>query len=741
MSPNKQGYYDGPKYTRDGENKRLILNKAIAFKKTWDDFKQGIEVTAPTELNDTNAWPVIENLYKDKEKVKWGKLMENYGLDLFFCTESEVQDFLVNELFESDRNVSKKTYLNGICSDIRGFFRAIGREHGIGDGQVYEHMTENYIMTGNPMTTGTQEILVKKLKEKGAKTGDSINKDKMGSPVSAIGGYICMMFHLANLMEKVKRWEMKELKQAANLENLANLIIMYAFLLHEGTRPGDVQNHLEHENLYFPLHKKVYWLTLVFLKPDTLRYLVKENKIPRFYEGLFKGKDKKVILGRVKAMMPAEYNSIDLPMIYIICIKIMLSIGVNLKKKVFKDGLNITSLRYRLNKDTLFDQLTCYSFRYGAAEDDFKGQIDPRWTRRRMGHTKNSDMKDQYANNREKRVLFDCEPIPLGMDNYTEVTDSNIIKIEFIDVSVSGCTYDTNWLDNAFKQESNDSNKFKYTDEELHSFKQDFIDTDEKITKFIEGVPNANGSDADGSDTDGSDTDNIEYEIENEWYKSIPLGFNFTWQSKMIPNKLKEVYDESQKILQEFFENVETPNIMPEIWSFPQIQYGNWRGLVNLNDDDIVKLTSQQEVPTSNKRKLSSISAAGPSKSAGGPSKGLTDEDIITFETIEPNNHVVILCLVPDKWSLKVPNIESDKYVWIAKAETCTVLKSGIRANFSGKFMFNNTKELDKPLQIDNKSQTIQIKETSIIKVYEDEELTLNNSDIDDIVEWIKVYT
>ena len=205
------------------------------------------------------------------------------------------------------------------------------------------------------------------------------------------------------------------------------------------------------------------------------------------------------------------------------------------------------------------------------------------------------------------------------------------------------------------------------------------------------------------------------------------------------------------------FEDVEAPTIIPEIWSFPQVQYGNWRGLLKLKDDDIreyaEKLAQEeaQGVQTSNKRKLKSIagsskassSKASSSKASSSKSKkkGLTLDDIITFETIEPENHVVILCLEPDKWALKIPNTQPAKYVWIAKAHTCDILKSGIRANFNGKFMFNATKELDKPLQLDNKSQTIQIKETAIIKVYLDEELTLDDSDIKEISDWVNIHT
>ena len=157
----------GVKYTKDGENARTIVNKAYAFMKTWDSVLSGAEVVEkPADMTDTTAWAALEKMYGNKDRVRWAKRMAEEGLNLRSCTESDVKDFLIRELFQTDRKVNTTSYVADICSDVRGMFRAIGREHRWGGGQNYDHLMEFLVNSGNPMTTATEDALKAQVKEK-----------------------------------------------------------------------------------------------------------------------------------------------------------------------------------------------------------------------------------------------------------------------------------------------------------------------------------------------------------------------------------------------------------------------------------------------------------------------------------------------------------------------------------------------------------------------------------------------
>jgi hypothetical protein len=179
--------------------------------------------------------------------------------------------------------------------------------------------------------------------------------------------------------------------------------------------------------------------------------------------------------------------------------------------------------------------------------------------------------------------------------------------------------------------------------------------------------------------------------------------------------------------LNELLETVDKPRITPELWSFPQIMYGNWRKLLEIPDtlapkDLIMKPKKQQErqerqEPPAKKQRIEEE----PPEIA----------DANCIEDIEPNDHIVILCRdTRDPCRLKLPNI--DEFVWIAKAKAAV----SKRGKFSGVFYTNKEHDITKPLHVRNGNiETMTITDDSLVKIYaaDDEEFSLTPENIQEI--------
>jgi hypothetical protein len=334
-------------------------------------------------------------MYSDKVKVNWLAKMEQHGIDVLNCSEATVRSFLKSILID-DSKATRKSYINKSASVIRGLFRAIGREHAMKDAKVFDHLGIPLVNSGNPMTTATERYLEEQLKEKVA-AGGIDDAERRGAPVSIVVAITTLVYHLSFTMTRYIKFESKKLMDFSPIHNSAMLCLLYAILMHDGSRPGDITEHLEHSWLFFALHEKVYWLVFVLLSPKCLKYMLAKGISSYVYYGLYKGKDKKFVLERRKGMMPLPFNGIDLFMIYLICMRcVMAVLPQSISQMVFK-SVNYTALRSRRNKKMNILDFTFYSYRYACAEEDKKGNINESWTRQRMGHTDTSNEKDEYA--------------------------------------------------------------------------------------------------------------------------------------------------------------------------------------------------------------------------------------------------------------------------------------------------------------------------------------------------------
>lgn len=751
MSGRGRGRYQrsnhGIVYTRKGENTEYVAQKTFAFKSIWPQILEdpSIDIDSlqkPNDITDIMAWNELTKMLKEKDKFAWLMRIHRANINPLRCTDQELRDFLVKEFFESDRKIGRINTLTGYCSEIRRMLFAIGREYDYGNGHEESHVRVVYAYTGNPMTPSTEQYLVRKYQENPPPAPNPDEPyNKHSYPISVAIAFINMIWVFAKMMDLVKKWELKKFKHTPRIENLCMLILMYIFLLHEGGRPGDANNmETKHSELWLithPFDYTVYWLTLVFIRPETLAFLLAGNKIAKIVVGNFKGKDKQYYLHRIKAVIPAPFNSIDILTIYTICMRMVIytTNGTNLTDKIIKNGLQTSSLRHRI-VHKIFKWFTFYSFRYAAAEEDKKAKIPDSWTRQRMGHTENSTQKDKYADNKGRRVTYGEDgkpqkPLPLGMDMYERPTNPDHIKLECVIVPATGITYETDWLEKTFPDSE---------DGDMKEAKEDFMTTSKMVADFIDAPSQEEKIKAKHALLQRF-KEHTTREKNPAWYSIIPLGFHIKLPSSIVPDLIRTIYNEAKSHLEEAFSGINTPKVIPELWSFPQVVFGNWRNLLTIKrnsktdmeepvtgslpipeddeedvDDDIPGPSIHQP-PTKKARKNTA-------SETGSETESVTEA--LDIEDIEPNDIVIIYATLPKKSKkntkktdtsiFKLPNFP-DKHVWVSKAVHVEKIDENT-ASYQGYFYYNATQNIMDPMNVRKNYETITIKEDSVVKIF-----------------------
>lgn len=712
----------GAQYTRASENTTHIQQKAYAFENTWNDFKKNrktIQLQRP-HLVSEDAWTELIGLFNDSKKTNWlvkveSKLQEK-GKHIMFCSDDDVKVALMEII--TIESPSKK-YIKNICSMVRSAFRVIGREHSWGNGEEFKNLGKPLVFSGNPMTSAHEYAIIKE------KCKNSKSRGKHGSAVSVVIVYMMMICYLDKLLAWVSMFVKGSIKQTERIVNFAYLVMLYAFLMHESSRVSEITKILKHENLYIPLHDHVYWLTLVFIKPETLAYLLSNNVLTHYVIELYKGKKLQQVRPRMKSVIPCPYNSIDLMFMYIVCMRIILTINpFALCTLVFKQNLNYTSLRSMHAKmHDIFKLIKYYCLRYTAAEEDIRGNIPPFWTRFRMGHTFTSNVKDQYAKN-NNRVKVDDKDLAIGMDVFENATDPKIIPFEFNDLENSRPTYNPSWSATTFK----DNQEMQY----------DFENTHIMVKKMLEG---------EDEDTKTILLDRLKETAILEWLKLIPFGDHMKLSPKLYPSSFFRFFTNARKRALVYFTTVDEPSCIPELWSFPQVVYGNWRKLLNIkcaSPPPLERIKSgtkdgdTKDIDTKGDASDNASDNASDSDSDNGWSDGFEISDI------EPNNVVVICCENgKDVCALRVPSL-NDKYVWIVRVKSVKLLQKrthdGLQmANIKATFFKNNERDFTQT-SFPSITTTIKVCETSIFHIFEEENtnVTLDDSQIDEITNFIQ---
>lgn len=721
----------GPKYTKAGENESTIQSKAFMFRNIWEKFKTGggrdkTAVKKPDDMNDDVAWEAVEGVFSDSKKILWLEKLEDANLDILFCTETELRKVLV-ELFDKNNSMKKKG-VNNTCSVIRSMFTAIGREHSLDDGKVYKLFGNKLVDSGNPMSSATERIIVNIVKAKRAKAianGEVFDDlEKQGSPVSIVVAYVALLANLSEVMQKYKRWTIGELKAPANMINLASLVMLHGFVLHEGARPGDVFEVMTQSCLWFPLHEKVYWLTLVLLKPATLKFLLEGNLLKHFNVGNYKGKLQQTVFNRMKTSIPCPFNSLDLVCIYVICMKMVLHMIPDMvnAKKLFKK-INYSALRMRQNNKMKFGNFTWYSFRYAAAEEDKLGKIKKQWTQARMGHVTGSSVTQRYTENKDARVIVDDTQVKLGMDVYTAATNNKQIALEFMPIAGRGIVYDESWLDTAFADAPS-------------SVMKDFVECANIVKEFIEGK---------GEDKAWAVEEIMKRVAEpaEEWWKEVPFGLHVKLPEALTPGPLRTLYDVSIGFLSKMFAGVPKPIIIPEIWSFPQIIYGNWRPLIGdtVFTMPLVVDAGGGEVNKKRGRDCGKGGGRGRGEEAveeeEDESSVMSWEDGFDLKKVEKGDTIIINCEESDGFTMRVGNTKFN--VWVAQVVSLKMSKvTPGSLSVRAKFLFNPSKDITHTMRVNKKIRSVTVAETSMVEVYNEKITKLTKKNISDIIAFME---
>lgn len=600
----------GPEWTPAGQNETIIQHKAAVFTKIFKKYPDLGSSCDLSVLQKDDFTP--DEVWKDcmESFVRYRLILQQLskaGYNPLFCTEDDVRNFLKSYVFgtndvkekagqdteegaKSNKLIIKDT-LAKRCSVLRGALRSIGREHEWGYGKEYRIYGEKLLFSGNPMSQSVEKAMKMDLKaeikkRKGQLVVSGSDKDgvskkkgdvsKHASPVSVVVLFANIMMSLHKATDLFVRWRKGEIKQTARIANQCALVLIKSFLMHEGCRPGEIQNHLMHTDLTLPLHENVYWLTLVFLDPDTLAYLMKRpNALVTYVINFWKGKKKQAHLRRRKAILPLAYNTLDVLWQYIVTMKVVFTVEPGrLRFSPAKGGSvepipagwrmingdasskgtqNFSDLNVKLNKVMGITDFSFYSVRYAATEEDKANNIPWKWTELRMGHSAKSKMQEAYAAN-NKRVLVDDTPILLGTDVHLPINHKHL---EF-DVVSAGVLLKKNWLADTFG--ASDKSMEMITDFETTArlVKAMLEDNDVAARETLLGKLSAGTS----------------AEIP---FGHIPMGVQIALNDKLMPESLKAPYEDAIEGLSKLFDRVEDVANTVELTYFAQTLYGKWQ--------------------------------------------------------------------------------------------------------------------------------------------------------------------
>jgi hypothetical protein len=336
----------GPKFTPPGQNEATLSSRALCFRENMDvvlgSGSRKEEDLKKPQFVDEVAWTAFVT---DGEKYDWVwlKRIREAGFNPLLCTETEVKGVIREYYTRSGKAYKKGTIQRAFCV-IRGSFKSIGRDHSWPLRKEYKLLSEVIACSGNPVTEGMEKELVKELgtvkhrvRVVGAE-GHAEHDGRHGIPVSVV---VLLHIILGNLWEAIgmfKRWCNGGLKDKARIYNLINLTLAQTFSMHEGCRPGEIIDHMRHRDLQLMLHKSVYWLTLVFLKAETLEFLLEQPDAVFGHYTISSWKSKRVQerYTRKKAVIPVEQNALCLLWHYVVEMRMALTLVPEIGERIFK---------------------------------------------------------------------------------------------------------------------------------------------------------------------------------------------------------------------------------------------------------------------------------------------------------------------------------------------------------------------------------------------------------------------
>lgn len=686
-------------FTPVGQRTYEMQCNAIVFKDVWKHIKNVKPKYIQDKLheifknNESYYWRIgitiniFDDMYtkvlKEPKNIRVLKIIDKFTKDgdILFATESEVKESLIDYITNSTSITSKK-YLKKLLYSTHSALFNIGRECKYEEGKIITTpvvIGERPLMNnGNPMTATTKKAIldtfkgfakqrqgkykvVTKYKLKNNKNKNVIEKvdtlTKHSLPVSVAVVIYIIIDLFQDLLVNITR-----INDTKRLINQANLILLYMFTLYEGCRTTEIVQETTHNNLYFSLGQEYKLLCLAFVKPETLKYLLENDHITKYICEFYKGKDKQHYRGRFLSLIPTPYNMIDLATIYVILMRIILVLDPTaITKPLFKQNVNFSDLRSRINKRLGITGMCMYSIRYAAAEEELKYNIPANWTRYRMGHSEYSNIKDKYANNLNQRILIDNVMTLLGSDVVDTPTNESIpLRLMQLTGAITHQNIPED-IPESFIQELNEIKKgvsLFLSDETDDNSITNFAELQQKIPKNKE-------------------------ELLDELRK-IPIGTYISLKEELLTPTMKSEMDFNIDILKSFFAPVSKPNKIPMIWSYPQIMYGIWRECdkeeahKKWNDLKTTQLLMdiRQLIDNVQGNHTTSANATIGHQLVDDDDDDMSeDEGVFSASKIERGDIVVILC--PDNQidysSIKLPKTE--KYIWVCHVKSVCLKK------------------------------------------------------------------
>jgi hypothetical protein len=759
------GFRSELEWVPKGENLSEIDLLGLSFKKTWDSFIQaksiedvvfpdivGSEVRGKltSQLYDTSNNNVQKRLAAIQELKNHSKSKANIVKFLLLGTEKKFRK-VIKKIIKAKPTMSKST-LRKLLSTIRVVCRIIGRQHAYGDGERRMFGDKVIIHSGNPMTGATQKKLKDFWKELHGKKATEPQEDeepkplnertntdleREGAPISVGMVYFLIIRNLSEMCGLLGRGVSVD-----KTVNLALLDLVYAFLMHNGCRPGEIVDVLRHKDLVVPVGLDIesthtlYWLTFVFLSPKSLGYLMTNDLVKCYIFTLMKGKHMQLPFTRLKTTMPLEYNTVDMFWWYVVTMRIALSLRpADLSEYVIprrvdktgaptKLGKNISRVRGDVNKVIGLTNSTFYSVRYGGTEEDKKCHVKESWTKALMGHTPKSPVTDEYSKNKDTRIVYNNEETKLGIDlaEYSK----GMINMSFHPVN---CGY-------------------KKTMDFVES-----IEDAEVKAELLEVAKLVDGFVMHKSNKEALLERLAEYDV-CDTLKEIPMG-DFVSVAPLLPEGVRPLHTKHKELIGAYFKPIEAAVPKVDLVFFPQVRYGDWRNTENLAlKKIIVEAPKEVDEPVPPKK----TKALAPETLVLTPAPtikakpNVADEDMSWddgwwLDKIEVGNYVVIYPSMQDAYVLDIPGIE--EMVWICRISKVRVpkgVKRGADGNplkviITGAFFKAKDKKITSSLIYDKRPQTVTIERTSVIWIFKDNcepaDFVLSEEDLDNIKEFI----
>ena len=282
---------------------------------------------------------------------------------------------------------------------------------------------------------------------------------------------------------------------------------------------------------------------------------MESGEMLRYTVEFYKGKQLKKRRSRVKSWLPIQYNSLDLATVYILVMRILATYSLEKMCEKFINTNDQPKLTKRLKKivdGMSIQKLSWYSIRTAAAEEDKGFSIPMSWTRYRMGHSKESLMRNRYANNLNQRVIVQGSPSLLGCNIDAGATDNSVLPL-------------------FFKKE------------------QGAVGVRSNISAEI--INELNGVSKALNQMIYNDVNNLQSKVKsNKIYiaknkvalladlKMIPFGSEFVFTDKLIPpsQTYRKNVDDKNKKINTFFKSITGNHDKIIVWSYPQIMYGEF---------------------------------------------------------------------------------------------------------------------------------------------------------------------